>query len=92
MATVEIDDFTIETVYAGIAESCCGPHSASSATPPASGHPEELSRQAPPAPREDPHPHPQLIPPFRGNALGHFGKCAGRTPVDAAPIREMLEW
>jgi len=43
MATVEIDDFTIETLYAGIA-TLLRTASASSAAPPAP--PEELSRQA----------------------------------------------
>ena len=43
MATVEIDDFTIETVYAGIA-TLLRTASAASAAPPAP--PEELSRQA----------------------------------------------
>jgi hypothetical protein len=43
MATVEIDDFTIETVYAGIA-TLLRTASASLAAPPAP--PEELSRQA----------------------------------------------
>ena len=49
MATVEIDDFTIETVYAGIATllrtaSASASASASAAAPPA--QPEGLSRQA----------------------------------------------
>jgi hypothetical protein len=43
MATVEIDDFTIETVYAGIA-TLLRTASASTAPPPAP--PEGLSRQA----------------------------------------------
>jgi hypothetical protein len=44
MATVEIDDFTIETVYAGIATLLRDASAASSAPPP-SPH-EALSRQA----------------------------------------------
>ena len=92
MATVEIDDFTIETVYAGIAPPCCVPVSASSAAPPAP--PEATRPPGPPAPREDPHPHSQLTPPFTGNPLGHFGKCtrAGRPGWTRWLIREMLEW
>ena len=42
-ATVEIDDFTIETVYAGIATLLRTASAASAASP---APPEELSRQA----------------------------------------------
>jgi hypothetical protein len=44
MATVEIDDFTIETVYAGIATLLRTASAASAAPPPSP--PEGLSRQA----------------------------------------------
>ena len=44
MATVEIDDFTIETVYAGIATLLRTTFAAASAAPPSSP-PEGLSRQ-----------------------------------------------